>query len=93
MFKKVKEKVKELFHSKTARVALMTSAVAAIATVAASADATTPPSISSTMTTSIQSVVTDTLSCIAAVAPIAITIFGAVFAWKMGVKFFKQLAH
>jgi len=50
------------------------------------------PTIAQTMTTALQTVATDTLACIAAVAPIGLTIFGATLAWRYGVKFFKKLA-
>ena len=46
------------------------------------------PSISATITASFQQVVTDTLASISAIAPIGITIFGAMFVWKKAMKFF-----
>lgn len=48
-------------------------------------------SVSTTITTSMQTIVTDTITSIAAIAPIGITIFGAMFAWKKGLQFFKQV--
>lgn len=50
------------------------------------------PDVASSITTSLNSVVTNTLGAITAVAPIGITIFGAMFAWKKGVQFFKGVA-
>lgn len=47
------------------------------------------PNVSESMTTAMQSIVTQTLASIAAIAPIGITIFGAMFAWKKGIQFFK----
>lgn len=49
------------------------------------------PSISDSITSSFQTIVTDTLSTIAAVAPIAVTIFGAMFVWNKARKFFKDM--
>ena len=48
-------------------------------------------SVSSMISTSMQTIVTDTISSIAAIAPIGITIFGAMFAWKKGIQFFKSV--
>lgn len=48
-------------------------------------------SVSTTISTSMQTIVTDTIASIAAIAPIGITIFGAMFAWKKGIAFFKQV--
>lgn len=50
-------------------------------------------SIASTITASFQTIVTDTISTIAAIAPIGITIFGAMFAWKKGKKFFNTVTQ
>jgi hypothetical protein len=44
------------------------------------------------LTTALTTVKTDSLSALAAVAPIAISIFGAFLVWRYGVKFFKGLA-
>lgn len=49
------------------------------------------PSVSTVIQTSMQTIVTDTLTTIAAVAPIGITIFGAMFCWKKGIQFFKNV--
>lgn len=46
------------------------------------------PSISATITTSFQQVVTDTLTSIAAIAPIGITVFAATYVWKYAKRFF-----
>lgn len=56
-------------------------------TIAHAADST----IASTITSSFQQIVTDTLASIAAIAPIGITIFGAMFAWKKGKQFFSTV--
>jgi len=47
--------------------------------------------VSTTIASSMQTIVTDTISSIAAIAPIGITIFGTMFAWKKGVQFFKSV--
>jgi hypothetical protein len=83
-------KAKQFAKTKACKVGVTVSLAFAI--LAISASAADPPDISTVMTTSIQSIVTNTLACIAAVAPIAITVFGAMFAWKIGVKFFKGVA-
>lgn len=44
------------------------------------------------ITTALQTVVTDTIAAITAVAPIGITIFGTMLAWKYGVRFFKTIS-
>lgn len=62
-------------------------AVAQIPSVVFAAD-----DVSATVTSSFQTVVTDTLSCIAAVAPIGITIFGAMFVWRKATQFFKSVS-
>lgn len=46
-------------------------------------------SIATSISNSMQQIVTDTIATIGAVAPIGITIFGAMFAWKKGIQFFK----
>lgn len=45
----------------------------------------------SSMTSGLNSVVTDVLAGIAAIAPVALTIFAARFVWKTGIKFFKDI--
>lgn len=47
------------------------------------------PSIATSISTSMQTIVTDTIATIGAVAPIGITIFGAMFCWKKGIQFFR----
>lgn len=49
------------------------------------------PTVSEVIQTSMQTIVTDTLLTISAVAPIGITIFGAMFCWKKGIQFFKNV--
>jgi len=49
-------------------------------------------SLSTVIQSSLQTVVNDTLTTIAAIAPIGLTIFGATFCWKYAVKFFKNIA-
>lgn len=46
-------------------------------------------SIATSISNSMQQIVTDTIATIGAVAPIGITIFGAMFAWKKGIQFFR----
>lgn len=48
--------------------------------------------ITDMITLSFEQIVTDTLGAIAAIAPIGITIFGALMAWTYGKKFFKIIA-
>lgn len=48
-------------------------------------------SVSTMISGSMQTIVTDTIASIAAIAPIGITIFGAMFAWKKGIQFFKSV--
>ena len=87
MFKKLKK-------NKFIRTAFLTCALTAMSVSLAFAEGTTPatPDISSTMTTSFQSIVTQTLSCVAAIAPIGITIFSVFFCWKKGMGFFKSVS-
>jgi len=49
-------------------------------------------SVADMMKTSFEQVVTDTLAGITAIAPIGITIFGAMFAWKKGKQFFNKVS-
>lgn len=49
-------------------------------------------SIATSISTSMQQIVTDTMAAISAIAPFAVTIFGATFAWRKGVQFFKGVA-
>lgn len=70
------------------KVALITSVSAMAMSIPTIAHAETP-NVAESMTTAMQSIVTQTLSSIAAIAPIGITIFGAMFAWKKGIQFFK----
>lgn len=67
------------------------TALVAFQTVAHAVDAGADPI--SSMTTTFGTVSTICLNGIAAVAPVAITIFGAMFAWKKGIKFFKELTQ
>ena len=48
--------------------------------------------VSTVVTSSFQKVVSDTLESIAAIAPIAITIFAATFVWRYAKKFFSTIA-
>lgn len=71
----------------------------AVASVAASAAIVLPSlalaegetGVTATISTSFQSVVTETLSMIAAIAPIGITIFAAMFVWNYAKKAFKTI--
>lgn len=67
------------------------TALVAFQSVAHAADAAADPITS--MTATFGTVSTICLNGIAAVAPVAITIFGAMFAWKKGISFFKQLTQ
>lgn len=66
------------------------TALIAFQTAAHAVDAADPIA---SMTTTFGTVSTICLNGIAAVAPVAITIFGAMFAWKKGIKFFKELTQ
>lgn len=70
------------------KVALITSVSAMAMSIPTIAHAEAP-NVAESMTTAMQSIVTQTLASIAAIAPIGITIFGAMFAWKKGIQFFK----
>lgn len=85
----MKQKIKSFVTEH--KVALMSSATAMMVAIPQTAFATevTPPDVASSMATAMQQIVTTTLSAITAIAPIGITIFGAMFAWKKGVQFFK----
>lgn len=49
--------------------------------------------ISTTIAGSFQTIVTQSIATMAAVAPVAITIFGAVFCWKKGKDILNKLSH
>lgn len=51
--------------------------------------ATSSSTIATSISSSMEQIVTDTIATIGAVAPIGITIFGAMFCWRKGVQFFK----
>lgn len=77
---KIKEFIKEN------KVKLLATASSVIALAPVNAFAAEESSIATTISTSMQQVVTDTISTMGAVAPIGITIFGAMFCWKKGKK-------
>ena len=82
------KKIKNFINKhKVACVSSVGLAVAQVPTVCFAAD-----DLSTTVTSSFQTVVTDTLACIAAVAPIGITIFGAMFVWRKATQFFKSVS-
>jgi hypothetical protein len=88
MFQKLKSKILNSTPAQKFVVASVTFASVAIQ----AAHATEPIDITTTMTTAFQSVVTQTLSSIAAIAPIGITIFAAYFVWIKGKQFFKSIS-
>lgn len=51
-----------------------------------------PVSIATGVSEALRTVVTDTIATMSAVAPIAITIFGTMLAWRYGMRFFKSLS-
>lgn len=57
------------------------------------ADAAATPDVSSVVTTSINNCVTQTLSCIAALAPLGLTIFAVTFCFRKSVDFFRKSAQ
>lgn len=80
------KKIKTLIQENKFAVMASVSAIAMSIPTIAHAEV---PDVTTSMTTAMQSIVTQTLNSISAIAPIGITIFGAMFAWKKGVQFFK----
>lgn len=88
--------VKTIVNSAGFKVATMTgTCLVALAPVVAHADPTAPDmsSIVGSMTTSFGSVTSVCLSAVAAIAPVGITIFGAMFVWKKGIALFKKITQ
>lgn len=84
-------KIKNFVINNKAKIVGTTTTLAlGVSQVAFAAD--TSVSVTESITHSFQTIVTDTLSTIAAVAPIAITIFGAMFVWNKARKFFKDVS-
>lgn len=54
--------------------------------------ASSPANIVTSITTGLTSTANQFIEIVMAVAPIGLTMFAAVFCWKKGVKFFKQMA-
>lgn len=69
---------------------ISTSALIGVQTVVHAAEAGDPIA---TMTSTFGEVSTICLNAVAAIAPVAVTIFGCMFAWKKGIKFFKDLTQ
>lgn len=84
----MKEKIKNILENNRKAIIATTSICATLVPTIAHAEGV---SVSSTISTSMQQIVTDTVSTIAAIAPIGITVFAAMFAWKKGLQFFKQV--
>lgn len=85
------KRVKQILLKTESKVTLTATAVLlSVPTLAFAAGPTT--SIVDSMKGSFEQVVNDTLAGIAAIAPIGITIFGAMFAWKKGKQFFTKLS-
>lgn len=57
------------------------------------ADTPAAPDVSSVVTTSINNCVTQTLQCIAALAPLGLTIFAVTFCFRKSVDFFRKSAQ
>lgn len=93
LFRKFKsEEVQSIISNAKFKVATVsTTAIVALQTGAHAADAAADPI--TTMTATFQSVSTICLNGVAAIAPIAVTIFGCMFAWKKGIGFFKHLTQ
>ena len=51
-----------------------------------------PTALQVSMTAAMGGIVDNVIGCITVVAPIGITIFGAMLAWKYGKKFFQTIA-
>lgn len=83
-------KIKKFVINNKAKIVGTTTTLALGVSQIASAAETS--SVTASITSSFQTIVTDTLSTIAAVAPIAITIFGAMFVWNKARKFFKDVS-
>lgn len=84
----MKEKIKGLFKSKAAKVAVIGAAVSSAVTISAAAADETVTAMTGALTTLQGTLV----SGVAAIAPIALVVTGAVLLWKFGVRFFKSLA-
>lgn len=81
------KKIKKFLQENRKATITSLGVMSAFLPVVAHADTT----MASTITASFQTIVTDTISTIAAIAPIGITIFGAMFAWKKGKNFFNTV--
>lgn len=90
MLKKIKGFLSE--NSKVSKLVMALAIVCSFAAVSVGATDPVVPDMTTTMTTAITTIVANTLSAIAAVAPIGITIFGAMFLWKKGLAFFNKVA-
>ena len=53
----------------------------------------TTPNVIGAMTTAFESIQSMLLSGIAAIAPVALVVCGAILVWRFGVSFFKSLAR
>lgn len=85
----MKTKIKKILNDN--KVAVLSSVTACSAMIPSIVHAESV-SVADTITSSFQTIVTDTISSIAAIAPIGITIFGAMFAWKKGKQFFNTVS-
>lgn len=82
-------KIKEFIQENRVKLLATFSGVIALSPVSAFAEEV---SISTTISSSMQQVVTDTIATMGAVAPIGITIFGAMFCWRKGKKILTAIA-
>ena len=87
------QKIKENEILQSSRFKVATVCCTALTTFAQSAHAAETIDIVGPMTTSFQTVTANCLAAIGALAPIGLTIFGAMFAWKKGTQFFKHLTQ
>lgn len=76
-----------IVNNKSKIVGTTTTLALGVSQVAFAADS----SVATSITSSFQTVVTDTLATIAAVAPIALTVFGAMFVWRKAKTFFNNM--
>lgn len=74
-------------------IALSSLSVLAVSGLAFAAEGDAASSVTSSMSTSFQTITSDVLSAMGTIAPIAITIFGAFLAWKLGKKFFSRMTN
>lgn len=96
MFNKLKTNFIEVASKKSYKIAtITTTALVSAGQVVFAADevSTGMEGIVDSMTSTFSSVSTVCMSAVAAIAPVAVTIFGLMFVWKKGIQFFKKLTQ